>query len=176
MLLSARSALTKAGWFESYEVHLSVAARTTLREMVAGAWLPIELAVEHYAACDALGLSHVTQQSLGKANADLIRGTLMGTVARLAQTAGSTPLTLLEHMPRFWSRIFDGGSVTNHVRGPKEADIFVSADPVTQSDYFRHGLLGFAEMMLGMLSTRIYARIHSFDQREGKVVYRVQWV
>ena len=32
-------------------------------------------------------------------------------------------------MPRFWARIFDGGSVTSVVRGPKEADIIVIADP-----------------------------------------------
>jgi hypothetical protein len=176
MLLSARSALSRSGSFDAYEAGLSEATRTMLREMVAGVWLPIEVAVEHYAACDALQLSHATQQSLGRANADQIRGTLMGTVARIARTTGSTPVTILEQMPRFWARIFDGGSVTNNIRGPKEADIFVSADPVLRSDYFRHGLLGFAEMMLGLLATRIYARIHTFDAREAKVVYRAQWV
>jgi hypothetical protein len=176
MLLSSRGALSRAGSFDAYEANLTPASRATLREMVAGTWLPIDLALEHYAACDALGLSHASQQSLGRANADSIRGTLMGTVARIARTAGSTPVTILEQMPRFWTRVFDGGSVSSHVRGPKEADLFVSADPVLRSEYFRHGLLGFADMMLGLLTNRIYVRVHSFDMREAKVVYRAQWV
>ena len=176
MLLSSRNALTLGGAFERYEANLSEATRAMLSEVVAGVWLPIELALDHYAACDALQISHATQHSLGRANADSIRGTLMGTVARIARTAGSTPVTILEQMPRFWARIFDGGSVTSVVRGPKEADIIVIADPVMRSEYFRHGLLGFAEMMLGLLTTRIYVRIHAFDAREAKVVYRAQWV
>jgi hypothetical protein len=176
MLLSSRSALSRSGSFDAYEAKLSPATRAALTEMVAGTWLPIELALEHYAACDALQLSHTSQQSLGRTNADLIRGTLMGTVARIARTAGSTPITIIEQMPRFWARIFDGGSVTNQVRGPKEADLFVTADPVLRSEYFRHGLLGFAEMMLGLMTTRLYVRVHAFDVREAKVVFRAQWV
>jgi hypothetical protein len=175
MLLSSRTALRNARLFEAYDAHLSSPDRIALSEMVAGAWLPVGMVVAHYAACDALRLSRSTQQELGKLNADQLRGTLLGTVATLAHAAGTTPMMMLDQIPRFWGRVFDGGEISTERRGPKDVEVRVTAPPVLRSEYFRHGLIGPAEMMLGLVATRVYIRVKSFDPDAGWVVYLAQW-
>ena len=175
MLLSSRAALHGAGLLDAYEENLSPATRTALREIVAGSWIPAATAMEHYAACDALLLSRATQQALGKSNGERMRGTLLGTLAKLARTAGTTPMTMIDQMPRFWGRVFDGGAIAAERRGPKDVEVRVTADPVLRSEYFRHGLMGTAESMLGLVAARVYIRVKSFDAREGWVVYLGQW-
>jgi hypothetical protein len=175
MLLSSRAALTRGGLFDDYEANLSPGTRAQLRDMVAGVWLPVETAVEHYAACDLLQLSRAAQQALGKSNSERLSGTLLGTLAQLARAAGTTPMTMVDQMPRFWGRVFDGGSIVAERRGPKDVIVRVTADPVLRSEYFRHGLMGFAEMMLGLVATRVYVRVKVFDASEAWVVYIGQW-
>ena len=174
MLLSSRAALEEAGLLESYEAHLSAATRAALREVIAGTWLSVGLIMEHYAACDALDLSRATQQTLGRSNGDRLRGTLLGTLAKLAQNAGTTPATMIEQMPRFWGRIFEGGAFFYDRRGPKDVGLRVVADPILRSTYFRNGLAGTAESMLSLVASRLYIRVSSFG--EGEATYLVQWV
>ncbi len=149
--------------------------RDILREMIAGQWVPVANVFEHYAACDALMLSRATQQSLGKTNSLNMSGTLLGTLARIARAAGTTPMTMIDQMPRFWSRVFDGGSIVAERQGPKDVEVRVTADPVLRSEYFRHGLMGAAEMILSLAATRLYIRVKNFDAQQGWVVYLAQW-
>lgn len=174
LLLSSRAALEEAGLFAEYEAHLPAATRATLRELVAGTWQPVGLVMEHYAACDALGLSRATQQTLGRSNGDRLRGTLLGTLAKIAHNAGTTPATMVGQMPRFWSRIFDGGAFIPERSGPKDIRVRVVADPIFRSTYFRNGLAGTAESMLSLVATRLYVRVTASG--EGEATYLAQWV
>jgi hypothetical protein len=174
LLISSRAALGEAQLLPSYEAHLDPASRDWLRNVIAGTWIPIERMMEHYRACDALALSPTTQRTLGRRNGDRLRGTLLGTLAKLAQNAGTTPVTMIEQMPRFWGRIFDGGAIFHEPRGPKDVVVRVCAEPLLSSSYFRNGLAGLAESLLGLVATRLFVRVSRFQESEA--TYLVQWV
>jgi hypothetical protein len=175
LLLSSRASLTERGLFDTYERSLSPEAASAMKEIIAGTWLPIDLVMQHYRACDALGLSRADQVALGRTNGERLSGTLLGTLAKLARSAGTTPLMLIEQFPRFWGRIFEGGELSFDVRGPKDVNVVVHAPPIVSSPHFRNGLAGTAESIVGLVSTRLFVRIRRFDDREGTSAYLMQW-
>jgi hypothetical protein len=175
VLISSRAALQAAGRFEAYEAHFSPAQRTELTHAIAGTWLPFELAFAHYSACEALALPESEQIRMGRKTGDRVNGTLLGTIARLARSAGVTPWTLIEQLPRFWSRGFDGGEVQQVRLGPKEARITIAEQPLLRFRYFRYGLAGTAEMQLSPFCTRAFVRVEGFDARSFATAYRYQW-
>jgi len=148
VLLSSRAALQETGHFEAYERLLWDTDRTTLREMIAGVWVPLALAQGHYTACEALGFAPQKQHAMGLVTGRRANGTLLGTIARLAKSVGVTPWALLEQLPRFWSRGFDGGSIAVQKLGPKEARVVLTEQPLVRFAYFRNGLAGTAQEQL----------------------------
>jgi hypothetical protein len=175
ILISSRRALDATGLLGAYEGHLAEEDRRQLREAIAGIWLPFNLAVAHYAACEALGLSVEDQVKMGRRTGESVNGTLLGTVARLAHTAGVTPWTLIDQLPRFWGRGFDGGELSCTRLGPKEARISVVDQPLVGFSYFRHGLAGLAVAQLTLFCQRAFVRVERLDAREHKAFFRYQW-
>ncbi len=174
--MSSRAALADAGLFDDYERHLEPAMRAGLHELIAGAWVTPALALAHYAACDALAAARPTQAALGRHTGERLSGTLLGTVARFARSSGATPTALIEQFPRFWSRGFEGGAITHVSRGPKDVEIFVSADPISRSPYFRNGLGGTCESVLVLVATKVYVRVKAYTESTGTISYLAQWV
>jgi hypothetical protein len=175
VVISSRAALEAEARFAAYEGNLAAAHREALRNTIAGTWLGMDLAIAHYSACEALGLGMSEQVQMGRKTGDRVNGTLLGTIARLARSAGVTPWTLIEQLPRFWSRGFDGGEISSEQIGPKEARITILDQPLMRFGYFRHGLAGTAEMQLSPFCTRAYVRVERFDLKTLGTTYRYQW-
>src|SRR5438093_502536 len=91
-----------------------------LLESVAATWIPVDSALAHYRACDALNLPVDEQVANGRKNFDRAGATLFGTITKMAREIGVTPWTLLTQMQRFWDRGYDGGGVMITRIGPKE--------------------------------------------------------
>jgi hypothetical protein len=176
LLLASRASLLALGLFDRYEAHLSVATRSSLRDIIAGTWLPVGIVLEHYAACDALGLTAAEQVALGRTNGERLQGTLLGTLAKMAHHAGTTPFTLIQQFPRFWGRIFQGGGMTYDLGGPKDALVGVCADPILGSPHFRNGLAGTCSSVLSLVCTRLFVRVKSYDAETASAGYVIQWV
>ena len=175
VLISSRAALLGTSHYEAYERQLPAAARDALRDTIAGVWLPLDLAIAHYTACETLGLAPTDQVAMGRKTGDRVNGTLLGTIARLAHTAGVTPWTLIEQLGRFWRRGFDGGEVTYERVGPKEARVFVVDLPLLQIGYFRNGLAGTCEAQLTPFCARAFIRVERYRPGQNTATYRYQW-
>jgi hypothetical protein len=57
LLLGSVASLRAAGLFEAYEAVAPAEVLAAVGSSVAGMWIPIDVAVAHYIACDGLGLS-----------------------------------------------------------------------------------------------------------------------
>ena len=64
--MSSYAAIRDGGYDGPYREALPKEHHAVLFEAVAGMWIPIEVAVAHYEACAALGLSHDVQLALGR--------------------------------------------------------------------------------------------------------------
>src|ERR1700683_8962 len=66
LLLSSLRSIRARGILDRYVTALPGADRETIQSMVATTWLPMDLALAHYRACDALKLSAHEQIEIGR--------------------------------------------------------------------------------------------------------------
>jgi hypothetical protein len=176
LLHGSMASVKAAGYWDAYARELSPASLQALESAVAGMWLPLELATEHYRACDALALSTESAVQLGRGTLARTKTLLLGTAIALARGAGVTPWTILPHSQLFWSRGCDGGGMRVQRKGPKEAHVNLVDCPLLASRYFRHGLRGLLWGIMDMVCTKAYVSDLPVRRSESSVLYRVQWV
>ncbi|MFK7991342.1 MAG: hypothetical protein AB8I08_35325 [Sandaracinaceae bacterium] len=108
LLASSRDGLSAEGLLEAYESRLGPAWTDGIRlDTMITQWLPMNHAIAHYRAIDALGLSEAETLALGNVAARRLNGTLWGTLAKAAKHGGVTPWTVLNRSERF-----GGGSIS----------------------------------------------------------------
>src|SRR5438105_14521143 len=95
LIVSAIQTLRARGLYERYMAQLPPAVRSEVQSLIAGAWLPIELALEHYRAMDRLGLDAVTVEAIGGEVGERANKSMLSIVVRLSREAGVTPWTAL---------------------------------------------------------------------------------
>jgi hypothetical protein len=174
LIMASVASLKKAGRFEAYQQALAREHREAVLGAIAATWLPLEVALAHYAACDALGLSVEQQVQAGRGTFTGARPTLLGTAVALARTAGFTPWQAFPLYQRFWDRGCDGGGVTVVQVGPKDAHITIVQVPLMASAYFRNGLRGLCAGLTELFCQRAYVTERS-HATPGTLAVRVQW-
>jgi hypothetical protein len=175
ILLASIASIREAGRFDEYTALLPAPSRDVLLDAVAGAWIPIEVAFSHYEACEALNLPVDQQVANGRMTFDKTRGTLMGTLVRMAKAGGMTPWTVYPYFQRFWERAYDGGAVRVVKVGPKEARLELVAFRLNDSRYFRHALRGLVMGVTELFCTKSYITEKTRARAPGTVSYRMQW-
>jgi hypothetical protein len=177
LLLSSVQSLRAHALFEHYVGLLDPAMRDTVESLIAGAWLPVETALTHYRACDALGLSLANEIALGHEVGKRIQGSILGLLLRGAKGAGATPWTGLGIMNRLWERVFSGGGGVGLVKlGPKEARAQLVGLPLLAVPYFRHAFRGTMLAGLELFCQRAYVHEHGRDRSEDTFTFHVSWV
>jgi hypothetical protein len=109
LILSSVQSLRAHSLYEHYIGLLDPGMRETVESMIAGAWLPVETALKHYRACDALGLTLANEIALGHEVGSRIQASLLGLLVKGAKSTGATPWTGLGYMDRLWERVFSRG-------------------------------------------------------------------
>ena len=175
LLLAVRSSLQESGHFDAYCEALAPGHRAVILQTVAGVWIPLEAAMEHYRALDSLQLSTEVQMRLGGATFERMRATLLGTMLRYANEAGVTPWTLLPHLQRFWNRAFDGGGLQVVKVGPKEGLAHCIQVEMTESRYFRGALRGLLGSVLSLFCRKAYVQELGGTRERVALAMRMQW-
>jgi hypothetical protein len=175
LLMSSYASIRDAGYDDAYRAALPTQHHAAIFEALAGTWIPIEIAVAHYDACGALGLSHDAQLALGRVAGEKIHGTILGTAVRMAREAGVTPWTLIPHVQRFWTRAFDGGALLVEKRGPKEAHFEVHKAAHAECFYWRAAFCGLAVGIIELFCRKAYMQETTRKRPPGFASFRLQW-
>jgi hypothetical protein len=176
LLMGTMTALKNGGHFDTWCRELPPAHRDVLLRAVAGTWIPAETAMAHYRACDSLGLSADVEAQLGGATFDRVRGTLLGTMLRMANGAGVTPWTLLSQIQRFWDRAYDGAGIQVARTGPKDAEVELAHNPFADTHYHRNALRGVFRAVLRLFCREAYVQERKGYRAPGTFSVRAQWV
>jgi hypothetical protein len=174
VIVGSFAVLRERGLFDAYAAALPPGERELLVNVVVGAWIPLNLVMVHYAACDSLALSPDAIAHMGRGVFDRISGTLLGTAVRMAKGAGVTPWTVLPHLQRFWDRAYQGGGLSVTKLGPKEARGDVAHARLCESIYFRHALRGLLVGVLELFCQKAYVSILPV-QASASISYKMQW-
>jgi hypothetical protein len=177
LLAASRDQLRAAGRFAAYERLLSPSVRAELDAVMGGTWFPIELAHEHYAAVDRLGISEAETIRLTEDVSRKLSGAFMQTMASMLRTGGLTPWDVVPFYDKVWSRLFIGGAFGVAKVGPKDARVIVVGHPLIKYRYQRIGLS--RHLVIGvefLVAKRAYVRELLIDPVAGRAEFLLQWV
>ena len=177
LITSSLSSLRERGLFERYDALQTSPHRHEILNLVAGEWLPLEVAFAHYQACDALGLSESEQFAIGKDVSRRVHETFLNLVVKAARGVGVTPFILLPRGNQVKGRLCIGGGLRIWKVGPKSVRVELARMPHLAIPYVRHGLVGLYAAAVELLGDHVTARIvksESFDPAQ-LLVLRIDW-
>ena len=177
VLLSSLRSLRTRSLAETYMTHLNPRSRDSIVAISGGQWLPISVAVDHYAACDALHISRSMMREIGEESGLLLNQTVLGVILRLsAGAAGVTPWSAIAQSRTLIERTWRGTSIGVFKVGPKEARIEWVGQPCATSGYFRIAFGGFIQGLLSLFSRKAYVRELPAHCGTTRVGYLCSWV
>ena len=174
LLNTSVQALREYGFYAKYLSLLPTKHHEDILSVVAGNWVPIELAQVHYGTCERLDVPASTLFEIGTSVAKRVQGTFLGTVLRLAAGGGVTVWTGLSQMDRLYERIFVGGGCRVTKLGPKEARLEFVQNPLCAYAYYRGGLRGTITASCELFSRKVILR--EVSASADSVAYRASWV
>jgi hypothetical protein len=157
-LCSSLAALRERGLFTRYLTFLPTEYHPVVAATLAGTWLPIEVAVAHYRACDQLELGSLEILSIGHEVTNRVHGSALRMVLTLAQGLGVTPWTALSRATSLWKRCWDGGEVSVTELGPKEARVAIAGWPCAGTNYCRVACRGMLTAVIAPFCGKAYVR------------------
>jgi hypothetical protein len=175
LLVASYKMVREMGREADYVAALEPGRHATVLELVAGTWADLDLALAHYRACETLGLSDAAQIDIGRTVGRNIRETVAGTLFRATREMGFTPWTMLEAVPRFWHRMFDGSTVSCWRTGPKDALLEARGLPLLDVRYFRNALRGQIMGGADLFCTRSFTSPRGTSHAPGSWALRLQW-
>jgi hypothetical protein len=176
LLLASRRALQRDGYFERYRAQLATEHEITIASSVAAAWLPMELCVAHYRACDALDLAEKEKLTLGAAVVHELQRTFIGTLLRAAgKGAGISPLLGLQKFFSVYARSFKGGGGRLLRLGPKDARVEFVGNPLAEVRYFRDAYRGFITAGCEFFAQRVVTAELATHLSPTTMAYRIAW-
>ncbi|MFI5301057.1 MAG: hypothetical protein ACHREM_23485, partial [Polyangiales bacterium] len=175
-LLASLQALRSSNLWPRYQTHLAPAARRSIDAVCAAQWLPIELAVSHYEACDRLQLNARELLELGERTSEAALGATLEVSARLGKLGASTPATVLAATPRLWRLVFVGGDVRVNSLRAHDAILELHGCPCVRFEYFRTAFRGVLQRLTARVCERVVVTDLPMRSRLDRADYRVAWV
>jgi hypothetical protein len=176
LLVSSLGTLKEAGLLDRYNDRLKPAVRAQMGDLLAGAWVGVDLADAHYQACDALGVAPAQQFELGRAVGLKIDKTIAATVLAAAKQMGATPWLFLSQLGRLYPRLVMGGAVACFRVADKEAIIEHHKAALFRVAYLRNAYRGAIQGICERFCTKAYVKPREVSEDGLKVSFRVSWV
>jgi hypothetical protein len=176
LLSASLQSVRDMGWEKRYFAALPAARHDEMRTLIAGMWMPLELAVAHYTACDGMDLRSDEVMEVGKAVSLRTQKTFVGTLGSIAAGAGATPWHLYKNGHRIWGRIFDGGDNIAYRLGPKDIEIIALGCPLLLIRYFRVSFCAYYAALAGLVAKSVHWRELPERRGEPSIAMRVSWV
>ena len=175
LVVSAIQTLRARGFYPDYERALSAETRQRIAELIAGQWIPAELAVAHYRAADSLKLGVATIESIGAEVAERTSKTLLHTAVKMSKALGATPWTALSMAHRLREASWKGSDLAVYRLGPKEARYDWVGQPCAGVPYFVRSFGGFMRALVGLFCNKVYTHLVPARSSETSLSIRIAW-
>ena len=175
IIAASIQSLRRGDAYDAYVKALDPSVVDTCVHAIAGVWLPIEVATKHYQAIDALHLPERDASRMGEEVSKQVQAILLGTVAKLARTAGVTPWTALAQMQRLWDRGFIGGDIAVFKSGPKDAHVETIGVTLVQIPYFRTAFRAYLLAMCQLFSGTCIVKEAPRSYSPRTISFHVAW-
>jgi hypothetical protein len=161
LIVSSLETLRALDLFDRYLGCLPAEEHDNVLYILASSWVPIDLAMKHYAACEAMQLTDTELEGIGRHASQRIMGTFLGTLVRTASSLIAPGRVPLMQYPRLWDRLLRGGGCTVSAMGPDDARIESRGVPMFRYRYFRVGYTGLIKGAASMFRSSVHARVRN---------------
>jgi hypothetical protein len=175
LIVSSIQSLRSHGRYDQYAGLLGSREREDLLSLIAGTWVPLQLAQVHYGTLERMGLDRAEIEVIGGDVADRVNRSILSTIVRASSEAGMTPWTLLSHTHRLRDLMWRGSDIAILKLGPKEARFDWASQPLASVPYFVTSFGGYLRAMVGLFCLKAYTRQEREGQRSDRIVYRISW-
>ncbi len=177
VLQSSLKELEMGGYFERYKTLIDPAVLHELTSNVGPAWIAADLALQHYKACDDLGLTTEEFLALGKRVGDRIQDATIVSPAKKARDASFDVWGTMRQFHRIWARIYVGGSVQVVKGGPKKLLLEQLGFPFNRYNYYRLATVATVRATYTSVGIRItQVKVASYDPKRNEVVIQAEWL
>jgi hypothetical protein len=168
-------ALKKRGHFERYIAQLQPEDHDALVFAVAASWMPVDLVLRHYEACDRLALPPDELFAIGSDVTTRVHASSLALGRSVASATGVTPWTILERLDRAWARVAVGGGVAVAKLGPKEARVEILGFQFARIRYNRIATRGIVHGLVAVLAQSAW--VHEIEPlcTSTALGFKVQW-
>jgi hypothetical protein len=174
-LLSSLKGLRARGHYEAYSKSLAPERHDAIGAIQASEWLPIDLGIAHYAACEALDLPTSEVLELGGYALKAAYGSLFGVIGKLASESGLTPASVFGQADRYRQRMFVGSALEITRIGPKELRIEHAGLPLARFRYNRVGMRGILLALGDAFSRKAYVTELTAQCTSTSLAFRIAW-
>lgn len=158
VIFNSQMETRQRGYEDRYWALVPEDEQEALRTIIAPTWVPMRLALVHYRAMDALGLSRPEIVDIGGAAAMRLQRTFVATIARSFRAAGADPSLLIGRLDRIVGRAVKGGGVCAERVGPKDGRVEFHAIPIADIPYVRAGWAGMILHTAKIITKTVYVR------------------
>lgn len=168
--------LKQLGFYERYAASIEPEALAEILDQIGPGWLPTELALAHYRACDAIGISDADVEQLGAIAGEKLARTLTVPAATSGPDSELSPWSLVGAFERLGKRIYDGGSIQYVKLGPRQLYIENIGNPLFSVHYYRIAHLAFMRQSFTTLGANVVdARITKFRASGAMIEVSLAW-
>jgi hypothetical protein len=178
LIASSLQTLKELGHFDRYREQVAREHYEAIAYAIAMSWLPVELAMAHYRACDALALSDVELARIGNSVSKRYADSFFGTMLRTSRKAGiEGPWLALRSQGRIWDRVYQGGEISIYRTGPKDAYSEQRGLPLAEIPYFRHAYLAWFSALGELLVRKLHLRlVRPREPHPHTIAFAGSWV
>lgn len=173
LIASSLATLRSTNLFERYLEQLPADQHERVLYVLAASWVPIDVAMAHYGACDAMQLSEAELETMGRSVSERIMGTFLGTLVRTARMVVAPKSVPLRQYPKLWERLFMGGGCSVGMLGESSARIESRGVPMFRYRYFRVAYAGVIRGASLVFRSSVQVRIRKSS--DDSVTIDVSW-
>lgn len=178
VLIQASLAELKAkGHYERYARLIAPDMIEQLLASLGPSWIPVEVALAHYEACENLSLTSGEFAAMGDRVGDRVQDTVLVSSAKKVRDVNFDLWTAVPSLHRMWPRIFQGGSIQTVKVGPKEKLVEQRGFLMNRYHYYRQAHVAALRATYSALGARIaFAKIVSHTAAGDETVVHVGWL
>jgi hypothetical protein len=175
LIQSSLQTLRSRGYFERYVRNLPREHHEIILNTLEPTWIPVEAALAHYQACEALELGEQEQLEMGTAVGERLQGTFLTTLARTSKNLGATPWIILMNLDRLWDRTFQGGGCYCYKLAPKDARCELLELPLASVPYFCNAYRGVFLVAMNIFAQRAFCSVLAARSGPEQICFKVSW-
>lgn len=168
--------IEQVGFYERYRELIRPESLGQIFELIGPGSMPVDIALEHYRACDQLGLSDEQIYTFGLRAGENIGDALLVANKQLGQTGERSAWDLVGAFYRMSRRIYEGGSVQYVKLGPTTLQIENKLNPLFSVRYYRVAYGGFIHRAFGKIGLRVADfRLSPYRPEHAEIEARIRW-